>query len=148
MEEEMRASLLPDLSGSQSPSISPVVALKNFWVKAVSYSGRATRAEYNWPLLMFVVVSCVPGVLFVCGIPRSTCTILAVAVWVVFLVPWLALVARRCHDINRPGTFGLLLLATGIGFLVIECVLMFTDSDPRGVRFDPTVPPADRAPRP
>lgn len=143
MEDETPDVLVARLSAAQPPSVSPVGALKNFWVNAFTYSGRATRAEYNWPLLMFVVASCVPGVLFESGVPRPISTILAIAFLVTFAVPWFALIARRCHDTNRPGTFGLLLLATGIGFLVVMGLLMFTDSDPRGVRFDRTIPLSD-----
>ena len=71
---------------------------------------------------------------------RSTFSIrwMVPAFWIAFVVPWLALIARRCHDMNRPGTFGFLLLATGIGFLVTEGFLMLAESDPRGVRFDQT----------
>ncbi len=141
MDDETHAVLVPRLSGAQPQSVSPVGALKNFWVRPFTYSGRATPAEYNWPLLMFVIASCVAGALFQYVLSRPISTILAIAVWAVFLVPWFALIARRCHDMNRPGTFGLLLLATGIGFLVIEGFLMFSDSDPRGVRFDPPIPP-------
>ena len=137
MDDEKRALFAARLAAAQQPPVSPGGALKDFWVKGFTYSGRATPAEYNWPLLMFVVASCVAGALFEYLIPRPIRTILEIILLVVFVVPWFALIARRCHDMNRRGTFGLLLLATGIGFLVIEGAMMFTGSDPRGVRFDP-----------
>lgn len=118
--------------------VSPVEAMKSFWVKAFVYSGRSTRAEYNWALLMFVITASVAALLFAYAVPRPASTILGLALWFAFVVPWLALIARRCHDLNRSGTFGLLLLATGIGFLVVEGFLMLAESDPRGVRFERT----------
>jgi len=119
--------------------------MRNFWVKAFTYSGRASRAEYNWALAIFLlyygaVVAAVIGA----GLRDSLIgLLLAFALLMVFIVPWFALIARRCHDINRRGAFGLLLLATGIGFLVTEGLLMFSASDPRGVRFDPESSPAE-----
>ena len=111
----------------------------DFWRKAFTYSGRATRSDYNWALLMFLVVSTPASALFEYVIPRPVSTIVGALFWGAFIVPWLALIARRCHDMNRRGLFGLLLLATGIGFLVTEGFLIFADSDPRGARFDPPI---------
>jgi len=119
--------------------------MRNFWVKAFTYNGRASRAEYNWALAIFLlyygaVVAAVIGA----GLRDSLVgLLLAFALLMVFIVPWFALIARRCHDINRPGAFGFLLLATGIGFLVTEGFLMFSESDPRGARFDPASSPAE-----
>ena len=109
----------------------------DFWRKAFIYSGRATRFDYNWALLMFLVASSGASALFEYVIPRPVSSILALALWGAFLVPWFALIARRCHDTNRRGVFGLLLVVAGIGFLVTEAVLIFYPSDPRGARFDP-----------
>jgi len=139
MDKEHRSSRAETQPGAtQQPQVPPTEAVKTFWVKAFTYSGRSTRAEYNWALLLFVIWSCIAGLLLAYIIPRPVSTILGVAFWIAFVVPWLALIARRCHDMNRPGTFGFLLLATGIGFLVTEGFLMLAESDPRGVRFDQT----------
>lgn len=132
-QRELRGSLR---SSARQPAASPLGATLDFWRKAFTYSGRATRAEYNWPLLIFLLASVPASALFAFVIPRPVSTILGGAFWSVFIVPWLALVARRCHDLNRRGVFGLWLLATGIGFLITEGILMFGDSDPQGSRFD------------
>ncbi|MCW2506057.1 MAG: hypothetical protein JWO79_4341 [Actinomycetia bacterium] len=143
MDDEKRALFAARLAAAQRPPVSPAGALKDFWAKGFTYSGRATPAEYNWPLMMFVVASCVGGALFKYVLPRPISTILEVAVLVVFMVPWFALIARRCHDMNRRGAFGLLLLATGIGFLLAEGFLMFSESDPLGARFEPASSPTE-----
>lgn len=140
-DDQQRARFASRFSSARDP-VSPLEAMQDFWRKAFTYSGRATRSDYNWALVMFMVVSTVASVLFEYVIQRPVGTILAGALWAAFIVPWLALIARRCHDTNRRGSFGLLLLATGLGFLVIEALLIFEESDPRGFRFDAA--PADR----
>ena len=121
----------------QRPVPSLLAAMQLFWTKAFTYSGRATRAEYNWALLMFLLVTFVAALALTPTAEDSLVRLYVVGLlWFVFIVPWLALFARRCHDLNRRGAFGLWLLATGIGFLITEGILMFGDSDPQGSRFD------------
>lgn len=122
---------------SQQPTLSPLVAMGSFWTKAFTYSGRASRAEYNWALLMFLLLTGMAA-LALSPTPQDSLVRLYVVgpLWFAFIVPWIALIARRCHDMNRSGTFGLWVLATGIGFLITEGILMFGESDPRGSRFD------------
>lgn len=111
--------------------------MRSFWTKAFTYSGRASRAEYNWALLMFLLVTFVAALALSPTAQDSPVRLYVVGLlWFIFVVPWIALVARRCHDMNRRGAFGLWLLATGIGFLITEGILMFGESDPRGSRFD------------
>jgi len=145
MDDQQRALLASRLSAAQRPPISPTDALKNFWVKAFTYSGRASRAEYNWALAMFLLYyGAVVGLVIGAGLRNSLLgLLLALASLLLVIVPWFALIARRCHDMNRPGAFGFLLLATGIGFLITEGFLMFSVSDPAGVRFDPASTPVE-----
>jgi len=111
--------------------------MRSFWTKAFTYSGRATRTEYNWALLMFLLASFIAAAALIPTAENSVVRLYVIGpLWLAFIVPWIALVARRCHDLNRRGAFGLWLLATGIGFLIIEGILMFGDSDLRGSRFD------------
>lgn len=121
----------------QRPVPSPLAAMQSFWTKAFTYSGRANRTEYNWALLMFLLVTFAAALALAPTAEDSVVRLYVVgALWLAFIVPWIALVARRCHDMNRRGAFGLWLLATGIGFLITEGILMFGDSDLRGSRFE------------
>lgn len=128
----------PVWSGWTPPKVSPFLAVKNFWRRAFTYSGRATRAEYNWTLALFLGVYfglvAITGVLGLQNTPAGAAII--VPVMLAFLVPWPALIARRCHDMNRPGVFGLLFLASGIGFLITEGFMVFAGSNPLGARFE------------
>lgn len=139
MDDPQPALLASCVSTAQPPPVSPTQAVKNFWVKAFTYSGRATRSEYNWALALFsLYYGAVGGSVIGLGLRNTLVGVLIfVALMLIFVVPWLALIARRCHDMNRPGAFGFLLLAAGIGFLIAEAFLIFSDSDPRGARFDP-----------
>lgn len=137
MDDQQRMLVVRGMASGRQRAVSPRDAVLDFWRKAFTYSGRAARSDYNWALVTFFVVSAPASALFAYVVPRPASTILAAALWIVFIVPWLALIARRCHDMNMPGVFGLLLVATGIGFLITEALLIFADSDPRGIRFDP-----------
>lgn len=115
----------------------------NYWRKAFVYSGRATRAEYNWAFAMVAVI----WTAF--GLPAerliSNVVVLksiGAALLLILATPWFALISRRCHDMNRRGTFGLLMLVPGVGFIVTTGFMVLGDSDPRGARFDqpPAVP--------
>lgn len=95
------------------------VAWINYWRKAFVYSGRATRAEYSWALVMVTVI----WTAF--GLPAEYLTSnvvvlksIGAVLLIIMATPWFALIARRCHDMNRRGTFGLFMLVPGIGFIV------------------------------
>jgi uncharacterized membrane protein YhaH (DUF805 family) len=115
----------------------------NFWRKAFTYNGRATRAEYNWALAQFLVILFFASLMSGLLPNEAVGTGFDAAVWLLFIVPWIALISRRCHDLNRRGTFGLWLLATGVGFLVTQGFLIFGKSDPRGARFDRPAAPVE-----
>lgn len=144
--DDAENALTHDRRPSQSPSlVGPSRAVRNFWIKAFVYSGRATRAEYNWALVMTVLLWISVGSLIVFLLPDGLLRkSIEIFLLLVFLVPWSALVVRRCHDMNRRGAFGLLLLATGIGFVVTECFLMFAGSNPLGARFERDLAHASR----
>lgn len=136
MDDQQEVPVASREPGAPQAAAAPLEAMLDFWRKAFTYSGRATRADYTWALLMFVTVFIVEGVSVQYIAPRAVSMALSITALIVFIVPWLALIARRCHDLNRRGAFGLLLLATGIGFLVTQGFLIFADSDPKGIRFD------------
>jgi len=91
-------------------------AIKVFFQKGITFSGRASRGEYWWPaLFQFIVtlpIEIVSAVLTMSGYDGSGVIIVAVVSWVVslvFLVPTLAVTWRRVQDIGKPGWLGLVL---------------------------------------
>ena len=126
-------------------------AVKRFFAKYSTFSGRASRSEYWWWALVSCVVYMVIGFLtLVLGAsgstvgsdgtrvpgPGATIMLVLILVWyVAVLVPSLALTVRRLHDINFSGWMLLLGLVPFVGPIIL---LVFTvlESKPEGHRFD------------
>ena len=127
-------------------------AIKRFFTKYATFSGRASRSEYWWWQLAYALISTVLyGVLMVLGFSGATFDsvtgnsqpgplfglgIALFAIWgLAVLVPSLALIWRRLHDTNRSGAFYFLALIPFVGGIIL---LVFTllESDPAGARFD------------
>lgn len=84
-------------------------AISTCFSKYATFSGRATRSEFWWFMLFEVLVL---GVLSMVSMTLYGIAALA------FLLPVLAVGARRLHDIGRTGWWQLLSL-TVIGSLVL-----------------------------
>ncbi len=83
----------------------PIQAISRFFRKYATFSGRASRSEFWWPVFILDVVSTLVGLL-VQQVPQRS-------VWIVYaisslfslacLIPFLAVATRRLHDTNRSG---------------------------------------------
>ncbi|OIJ28642.1 hypothetical protein UG56_001865 [Nocardioides luteus] len=105
-------------------------AYARFWKKYATFSGRASRTELLWPmlvnLLMFIVLV----------LARNDVASLVIGLYaLVAFVPTIALGARRLHDINRSGWWQLILVVPAVGHLVLA-VLWLTFPSPEGVKYD------------
>lgn len=69
--------------------------------KYADFNGRASRAEYWWFTLFSVLLQ-------MAAIPIDTSDRLRSLLWVLLLLPALAVAARRLHDINRSGWWQLI----------------------------------------
>ncbi|GHE63362.1 hypothetical protein GCM10019059_23730 [Camelimonas fluminis] len=85
-------------------------AIASFFRNYATFSGRASRSEFWWPVLMLVGVSVILGVIDRSGVLEMLWS-LAV------LLPGLALSARRLHDLNRSGWLQLLSLFAPVGVI-------------------------------
>ena len=102
-------------------------AASRFWKKFAVFSGRASRREYWWWVLISVAVSVVLqtlGTLTIGGgfaTPRldpaeALLPLVPSLIWsLVVLVPSIALAVRRLHDTNRSGWWYLLALPSLAG---------------------------------
>ena len=129
----------------------PVVAVKRFFQKYATFSGRASRAEYWWAVLANSVLWAVLGVgSLLAGTAGSTTYpdgtsdpgpgfYPFVAIFTVLLlgtiVPWLALGVRRLHDVDLSGLLILLNFVPYLGGLVVF-ILSLLGPKPGGARFD------------
>lgn len=143
----------PGTTGSQPPeAVGPVGAVRRYYTRCLRFSGRASRSEFWWmplwaslvSLLGAVLVSSFGGGAFAQIADQDPNALNLVgqvlaAVWglgaLVHLLPSLALLVRRLHDVNFGGLWVLTGLIPVLGFvLLLICALM--PSEPRGARFD------------
>jgi uncharacterized membrane protein YhaH (DUF805 family) len=115
--------------------ITPITGLRTWthmWKHIFDYKNRASREEYWIPLLIHVEI----GILvFLCSIVSNVLlkntdaevmgyiiTILGdilMIYLIVSIVPWVSLTVRRLHDTGKSGWWTFLLLAVGIGTIII-----------------------------
>ena len=137
-------------------------AVKRFFKKYATFSGRASRSEFWWVALFGVLLSLVPYLLVIIGSVMSAASaasvdpydpmatqaatsgpglalvvigsILLGLIALAMIVPTLAINWRRLHDANFSGLFYLLTL-TSIGGIVVF-VMTLLPPKPEGQRFD------------
>lgn len=123
--------------------IGPGAALRRGFAKYATFSGRASRSEYWWWTLMYLVITVVLAVLtFTIGMDWRTSTgygqvesagslnglgLVLLIVWILWLlgtiIPQIAVTVRRLHDAGVSGWF-YLFQVFGLGIVVlILCVL-------------------------
>jgi uncharacterized membrane protein YhaH (DUF805 family) len=120
------------------------VAVKRFFTKYATFSGRASRSEFWWWALVSFGVSIVLNIITTATTTASSLdsapvlgigTILG-AVWgLATLVPSLALIVRRLHDGGFSGLLALLLLVPFAGAVAV-LVLTILPSKPEGQKYD------------
>ncbi|WP_270352491.1 DUF805 domain-containing protein [Microbacterium testaceum] len=125
-------------------------AVRRFFVKYATFSGRASRSEYWWWVLTGAVVGAVlnalptltdgirveaDGSMTVTG-PHGIVLGLVWVVWAVgTFLPTLAVLVRRLHDADRSGFWILAGVFPLVGAIVLF-VLTVLGPRPEGVRFD------------
>ncbi len=124
-------------------------AVKRFFKKYATFSGRASRSEYWWWMLVNAVVITILSIwtitMAVGSIDPVTGELTGsgfmlpyalVGLWgLATLVPSLALTVRRLHDGGFNGWMILLGLIPGVGGLII-LIFALMPSKPEGARFD------------
>ena len=127
------------------------IAAKRFFKKYATFSGRASRSEYWWWALIGFAVSVVLNIIMqVGGAAGATVaangssvpgpgflvgSIIAFVWGLAVLVPSLALLVRRLHDVNISGWLVLIILVPFLGALALV-VIAILPSNPAGQRFD------------
>ncbi|MDO4918000.1 DUF805 domain-containing protein [Kocuria sp.] len=128
--------------------VGPIKAIGNFVRKGTTFSGRASRSEYWWIMLLIVVIGGplnyasehdllewpnATGAAGIVVLVLALLSLLATALLVIFSI---ALSVRRLHDCNLSGWWFLLVLLPGLGQFAL-LILAALPPDPHGVRFDP-----------
>jgi uncharacterized membrane protein YhaH (DUF805 family) len=122
------------------------IAVRRFFKKYATFSGRASRSEYWWWMLVSGIVSIILNAIITAGSTTTASgttmgpgawfgTVLLVIWGLGTLVPGLALAVRRLHDSNKSGWFILLSLIPIVGAIIL-LVFMLLGPNPAGQRFD------------
>ncbi|MBT2550362.1 DUF805 domain-containing protein [Arthrobacter sp. ISL-65] len=127
------------------------VAVRRFFKKYATFSGRASRSEYWWWALAALVIDIIINIITAVGGatgatvaangtavpgPGAVVGYVLLGIWALgTIVPSLALTARRLHDVNLSGWLVLLVLVPFLGALAL-LVLTILPSKPEGQRFD------------
>lgn len=123
-------------------------AVKRFFKKYATFSGRASLSEYWWVVLFNAIVGVVAAIAMIMSgaldidpasaemSPNATLVELLVNLYglAIFIPNW-ALTVRRLHDANFSGWLCLLVLVPILGSLVILILTLMT-ANPAGARFD------------
>ncbi len=156
----MTAPQYPNLSAGTPPLSAPYYgaplpeAVKRFWKKYAVFTGRASRSEYGWWSLVSGIIVLVLEILariaggagatvaangtIVPG-PGEGFVMVLIVLWVLAtVVPSLALLARRLHDVNLSTWFILIGLVPFLGGIAL-LIMSILPSKPQGQRFDQPV---------
>ncbi|NJC24047.1 uncharacterized membrane protein YhaH (DUF805 family) [Arthrobacter pigmenti] len=122
-------------------------AVKRFFKKYATFSGRASRSEYWWVVLFNFLVSMVLSVVMIAGAfigmdpetgtPGGGLIVGAILVslyGLAIIIPSIAVSVRRLHDGNFSGWWYLLSFIPGGSIVVL--IFMLLPSNPQGARFD------------
>jgi uncharacterized membrane protein YhaH (DUF805 family) len=90
-------------------------AIKSCFGKYVTFRGRASRSEYWYFVLFYLIASIVANILDTAIGARAFSSI----VLVVFFLPSLAAAARRLHDTGRSGWWLLLGFVPLVGTIIL-----------------------------
>ncbi|WP_240689715.1 DUF805 domain-containing protein [Arthrobacter sp. PAMC25564] len=126
-------------------------AVNRFFKKYTVFHGRASRSEYWWWMLVSFGVSIILQILIASGSGGAMATSgtfssapgpglviggLLAAIWGLgTVIPSLALMARRLHDVNLSGWLMLIALVPFVGALAVV-IMTILPSNPAGQRFD------------
>lgn len=96
-------------------------AISRFFRDYVNFSGRASRSEFWYSMLVFYIVSAL----------TSALNEFIYAIWVLAtVIPLIAVTTRRLHDLNRSGWFQILAISpVGIVWLIVWYCKAADDAD-------------------
>jgi uncharacterized membrane protein YhaH (DUF805 family) len=111
-------------------------SIKTCFKKYADFNGRASKSEYWWFVLFFVLASVILNM-----IHPALGGLFSLAI----LVPSIAVAARRLHDIDKSGWMQLIGLIPVLGWIFMIYLLVQDSKEPN--RFGaPADAPADAAP--
>ena len=107
LEEEYADGKMEDINFFQSIKIC-------FHQKFFILKGRASRSEYWWFYLFYIVTGAIPSI-----IPNELVMALGWIMIILLLIPSLAAAVRRLHDVNTSGWFILIAIIPVLGAIIV-----------------------------
>ena len=98
----------------ETPQLGFMDSIKRCWSKYADFNGRARRSEFWWFYLAFFIISIIPYI-----------NILILAL----IIPYLAAMCRRLHDVGKSGHWMWLFLVFCVGGLV-PLIMCIPDGNP------------------
>ncbi len=104
-------------------------AYKRFWNNYINFSGRSTRSDYWYVCLINILIGAILG--FLDGLLNlSSITLVLVSLYsLVALVPGIALLVRRLHDINKSGFWAFITFIPFVGQIILLVFLLTPSVD-------------------
>jgi uncharacterized membrane protein YhaH (DUF805 family) len=109
--------------------VSPVQAVASAFDRYATFSGRWRRSEFWWFVAFDIALTIVISILVVL-LPSGGAVLAWIFVFLGTLVPYLAVGARRLHDIGRSGWWQLLSLVPLGNLLLLYWWVLPSDSGP------------------
>ena len=113
-----------------------IEAYKRFFRNYTNFSGRSTRSDYWYVVLANIIIGIIIGVVDeLLGLSESTITISTIYT-LATIIPGLALIVRRLHDINLSGMWCFISFIPlgGIIMLVFLCTKSVDENNKYGER--------------
>ena len=114
--------------------MSPRDSVKSVYKNYFKVSGRSTRSEFWWFVLVFQLVSLVINSLETVLLSGITFGFIYLIFILGSLIPYLMVTIRRFHDINKSGWWILIILIPVVGW-VIYIIWLIRKSDEGSNRF-------------
>ncbi len=103
-------------------------AYKKFWQNYFNFSGRSRRSDYWYVVLVNMIISLVISILGT-ATGMTLFSTLASIYSLVSLIPGIAIIVRRLHDIGKSGWYCLFVLIPLVGGIIV-IIWLATDSQP------------------
>lgn len=101
-------------------------AVKTCFTKYVDFKGRASRPEYWWFFLSYVVVYVLAGII---GAAVKSAFLIIILAALVYILPLLSAAVRRLHDTGRSGWWYFISFVPLVGFIIL-IVFLATEGNP------------------
>ena len=108
-------------------------AVKTCFQKFFVAEGRASRPEYWWFFLAYIILYAIAAIL---DTALETGFVLASIVGLVFFIPLITAAIRRLHDTGRTGWWYLIIFIPLVGFIIL-IVFLATEGNPGANEYGP-----------